>query len=303
MKTLQAFLEEDKDRLLGQLKDADRQMCVRQVGLELDRILFAYNDQDLSDQMRFHAQSMVRTAKAAADWIDSEGEAVVYGRTRYTGSEETPSRGKAKDWKKDRLFWIFLAAGIFALAVLAAWLFVISSTLEAQRRFAVPFLLIIPGAVFLFLAGRRMKTGGSVSAKGKEELYARSWPDPDRVWRSLLSSVLAMDESLKELEETQALLYHQERTGEAEDPDIPELDLLVDLLEETWSGGDDLSRETRSRIKFYLHRRGLELAAYSDAHADWFDRIAGGTPGTIRPAVVMEGIAVRKGLYAPEREA
>ncbi len=302
MKTLQSILEQDKDRLMGQLKGADRENTVRQVDLELDRVLFAFNDQDLSDSVRFCAQSMVRTAKAAAGWIDSDGEAVIYGRTDYgSGSGDGAGRSKKQSGRPDAVFWVLLAAGIFLLAVLAAWLFVISASLEAEKRFAVPFLLIIPAAVCLFLAGRRMKTGPAVK-KGKEELFARSWPDPDRVYRNLLSAVLVMDESLKKLTESEAIAVRRERTEQALDPHIPELELLTQLLEETWTGEDDLSREIRSKVKFYLHRKGMELCEYSDRHADWFDRIPAGEPGTIRPAVVMEGIPVKKGLASPQRE-
>lgn len=300
MKTLRSILEQDKDRFLGLLKGADREAAVHQIHLELDRVLFAFNDQDISDSLHFCAQSMVRTAKASSGWLDSEGEAVIYGRKEYrSGSGNAAGRKKNGKPSADALFWIFLAAGIFLLAALAIWLYMLSTSLDADHRFAVPILLIIPGAVCLFLAGLRLRSRGPGIGQGKEELFAKSLPEPEQVYKNLLAAILVMDESLKELEESEAAALHREKTQQALDPDLPELNLLLDLLEETWTGEEDLSREIRSKIKFYLHRRGMELCTYSQEHANWFDRIPSAVSGTIRPAIVMEGLLVRKGLAAP----
>ena len=300
MKTLRSILEQDKERFLGLIKGADREAAVHQINLELDRVLFAFNDQDLSDSMHFCAQSMVRTAKASSGWLDSEGEAVIYGRTEYgSGSADAAGRKRKGRAHTDTLFWIFLAAGVFLVAAMIVWLYILSTSLDADRRFAVPVLLIIPGALCLFFAGVRLRSGSPGIRRGKEELYAKSMPEPEQVYKNLLAAVLVMDASLKNLEEAEAAALHREKTQQALDPDLPELDLLIDLLEETWTGEEEQAREIRSKIKFYLHRRGLEVHAYSQEHADWFDRIPSEISGTIRPAIVMEGLLVRKGLAAP----
>ena len=50
--SLQAFLEQDKERLLSAVSGADPEAAIRAVQAELDRLLFAFNDGEDDERVR-----------------------------------------------------------------------------------------------------------------------------------------------------------------------------------------------------------------------------------------------------------
>ncbi len=90
--TLQTIFEENKERLTSALSGAEPVSAIRALHAELDRILYAFNDQEESDRVREAAGSMMQVAKAACALVDCAGETTIYGRTEYGGLP--PKKGK-----------------------------------------------------------------------------------------------------------------------------------------------------------------------------------------------------------------
>ena len=54
-------------------------------------------------------------------------------------------------------------------------------------------------------------------------------------------------------------------------------------------------------VKFFLHARGIEAVDYTDEHRNWFDRMPGKKNETLRPALVMDDVLLKKGLASGGR--
>ena len=78
-----------------------------------------------------------------------------------------------------------------------------------------------------------------------------------------------------------------------------DIQLLSDLLESAYGEADsEHSRQIISELKFYLHRKNIEVIDYDGENRDYFELMPSESAGTIRPALVMAGSVLRKGLAA-----
>lgn len=117
--------------------------------------------------------------------------------------------------------------------------------------------------------------------------------------RALTAIVLTIDGQLKEAEaEEKARL----RRAEMEHPpfEAAELDLFAALLEAQAAGDGEYALEKAEDLKYLLHTKDVETVDFSAEHSDWFEKMPGDLPGTIRPAFVWRGKLLRKGLFAGE---
>ena len=65
-----------------------------------------------------------------------------------------------------------------------------------------------------------------------------------------------------------------------------------DTIEE----GISYALEKIDDIKYYLHKQQIEVVDYSKDTAQYFDLMPGTQSGTIRPALVADGVLLKKGL-------
>ena len=80
-----------------------------------------------------------------------------------------------------------------------------------------------------------------------------------------------------------------------------ESDLLSQILELSYGQraedpSSDAPAEVISTVKYYLHRKQIDVVDYSDAVRGWFEMLPGSTSMTLRPALVKDGVLIRKGL-------
>ena len=68
------------------------------------------------------------------------------------------------------------------------------------------------------------------------------------------------------------------------------------LMAASYSGDPEYALEKIEEIKYYLHRQQIEVVDYSEATAQYFDLMPGTQGGTIRPALVADGVLLKKGL-------
>ena len=321
MLTLQSIYEKDRERLIARISGQDRETVIREVQAEFDRLLMTFNDQEPEEQIRESTSRMLQTARSAAGFLDTEGATKIYGKTEYQTEKST----KKEHAKKPIRFWIYLIAGI-VLAVgvlLTTFLQIDSSKANVAQQ-----ILLLAGAVLsgllLFLSGRSLH---NAPPGKKEELYTETSLDAAKVSHQLLSIILTMDKNIDDLRTALKIREHQERIEAGAQADPAELELMAQLLEDAYGRReeDEQAEELCVQLKYYLHQKHIDVVDYEPdgktrsgkmkkdakesgrdgrsaggdekaARREWFDMIPAYAGGTIRPALVMEGVLLKKGL-------
>ena len=303
--TLQSILEQNKERLLSAVSGAEPVSAIRLLNAELDRILYSFNDQEENVRVREAAASMMQTAKAACSLIDSAGETKIYGRTEY--GKPDPAREKKPKWG---LLFLILAIAGAAVTVIGAQLLASSAAAGSADlqsagvppRWVLAAVPLVTAAAACF-AGMLMKRG---KAPGKETLYAETKLDASRVYHHLLSVILVMDKRLEEIRSAVRQEEKERRKEQASALDPEELELLSLLLEDAYGRRDEdgQAEEEISRIRFYLHRKNIDVVDWSadaDGLGGWFDMMPAFSGGTIRPALAADGTLLKKGMASAGR--
>jgi len=290
--TMQALLEKDKERILQLISGLDStDAVIREMERQLSRMLYAYTEEETSEAVKEAAYQMTEAAKSMLSLIDSAGEAKIYGRSEYGKKTEEKA-------KPSRLFGLFLVLGLICIALPAVYLLFKASSLLGIKDFITAAVLLAVGMVMLFLAGKK----SSVKSIGKssDDLFAESLPDGKKVYRSLLSMALVMDKNLEEVRKSEELAL-KAALKDNNGIDQAEIDLFAELLEECYGEKDqEYAQEMISHLKYYLHHRLIEALDYTKENRAYFDLMPG-SAGTIRPALVMDGKLLKKGLAAGGR--
>ena len=96
MQTMLHFLENDHDRLLQAVTSARTPEKTQEaVVAQLDRLLYQYNEQDVSDRLKEAAANMIQTARHMAALLTGYGDVRVWERNV---GEETKGRRGRKLW-------------------------------------------------------------------------------------------------------------------------------------------------------------------------------------------------------------
>lgn len=288
MKTLQALFEEEKENLLSTLSSQkDIEGVIKQTDTLLGRILFRFNENEESEKVKAYAYAVMQSIRASLPLIDSTGEPEIYTYTKADGTVQ----------KRDLRFLLVLCIGIACCA--AACVLVLLSMRAAAAVLNLPVVLILLclGIVCIFFGGKLSRPKNSSTQKVTAEIKA----DPERIRRHLLAAIISADHLLDEVRTEERIEQRHQLAKEADDVDQSELRLLAQLLEDAYADkNSDLSKETISHIKYYLHSRRIQALDYTPDNASWFD-ILPGEGGTLRPALVIDGALLRKGLASGGR--
>ncbi|MBQ1692361.1 MAG: hypothetical protein II017_06075, partial [Erysipelotrichaceae bacterium] len=142
---------------------------------------------------------------------------------------------------------------------------------------------------------------GLLSAKkkeeNKEELYAETIPSADKTYHVLLNAVLRMDKVLEQVRNKELLQQRDALLDEKDGLKKEDIQLYSSLLESAYSQGDDeYAKEIVNDLKFYLHKRKIEVVDYNGENKEYFERMPGEAMATIRPALLFNKEVLRKGL-------
>ena len=309
--TLQTLLEQNRERLMSAVNGADTVSAVRVLNSELDRILYTFNDQEENAEVRAAAGSMIQVAKASCSLADSAGETKIYGRTEY--GEAAAAKRKLPTW-----VLLLLIIGLIGAAVTVIGVQILASSVASHSadwqsaglpsRYllaAVPLLT----AVAFFLAGIQLKRGEKTS---KETLHAEAKIDGAKVYNHLLSMMLVMDKCLEDIRISAKQAEKAQLREQASAMDPAELELLSQMLENAYGrrGEDGQADEEISQIRFYLHKKNIDVVDWAAdtvkqsaskedgtaAKSGWFDMMPAFRSGTIRPALSCDGKLLKKGL-------
>ena len=306
MKKMIDYLDADKDRVMSGLQGAATPEAAQQIlEKEADRLLLQYNEECASVRVRDAAAGMMQAVRSSIPLLDSMGEARVWRREGTVGS----GAGAAQTGKKAGMSVILLGIG----AVLSAAAFLAPALMSGG---AVPFaallkwiLLPVAGGACLYLAGRSAGKNVSVRigtdpSRGPAAERIEILIDPEKLWSSLRGAMMVVDRHLEMTreEETNDLRKNQLTTGKnGAGITGEEVELFAGLLEMADADNPQMSAD----IRYYLHRRGVDVIEWSDQYAAWFEMLpsmsAGkdtGTAGTVtvRPALAQQGRLLKKGL-------
>ncbi len=309
---MQELLEQDREKLTTALSGAESAAAVRALSAELDRILYAFNDREESDAVREAAGSMMLAAKAACSLADCAGETRIYGRTEYGNA--APGKGKLSGPGL-----LLLILGLIAAAVTVTGALLLASGAEAASASGLPPRWLLAGAPLLasaalFFAGMLLRRG---KAGAKETLHAETTVDASLLYTRLLTVILVMDKRLEEVRSAAGQQAKARMTERALAADPEELELLGRLLEDAYGrrGEDEQAEEEISRIRFYLHTKGIDVVDWTmDAvrqsgneggarvdNSAWFDMMPAFAGGTLRPALAAGGRLLKKGMASAGR--
>ena len=289
------FLESDKEQVMnGLVKAGEPEAAQAVLEKELDRLLLKYNEECAEERMRESARHMLQTAKMMIPLISAAGETRIWSKNS--------SAGGSQGVKLTKTAIACIAGGILFLVGALAGL-----ALSAGKEISVSAILAsIPAAILggglLFWGGRlslERRSSSSGRDDGSQQVEIRV--NPDRVWACLRALVLSVDKSLQEVRE--AVNYEKSQLsasfGNGISPE--EAELFSSLLEGAYSQmqeyPDDASvQEMISHLRYYLHRKQVETVDYGGGKREWYELLPGMQEMTIRPALVKDGVLVKKGL-------
>lgn len=314
--TLQNIFEQNREHLISAVSGADTSSTIRVLNSELDRLLYTYNDQEESPAVREAASSMIQTAKAACSLIDTAGETSIYSKIDY---------GKAAPDKKkmSKPALILLVIGLVGALITLVGIQMIATSAAAGandwQSAGLPSRGILAGVPLLtmaaiFFAGKLFSQKKDTSNK---VLHTETKINVSKLYNYLLSVILVIDKCLEDVRISEKQTEREKSREQVSAMDPAELELLSQLLEDAYGrkGEDDQVEETISQIRFYLHRKNIDVVDWTDnsgkrggkedsdsaARTGWFDMIPAFKSGTIRPALVSDGKLLKKGMASAKR--
>ena len=290
MKMLE-LLEKDKDHLITELTRAALPERVSNIlETELDKRLLKYNEQASSDRERDAAAHMVKAVRHSLPLVDTIGETKVWEM----------QDGGQKARKVNPVALILLIAGL-ACAVLT---FIFMNTIKPKIGMTIDDIKLQQPQTYLLLAtvlcilafGLFRRIGTGIPKKNRKQQIELKI-DPDKVYRSLHTAVLSIDQSLEEIQAAERWAQ-KEQAGTIEGKEISqgEMDLFADLLTAAYSKDGEYALDKIEDLKYYLHKQQIDVTDYSEETKQFFDIMPGAQSTTIRPALVADGKILKKGL-------
>ncbi|MBR0419721.1 MAG: YrzE family protein [Erysipelotrichaceae bacterium] len=291
MASMQALLERDKERFLNNMAAAKASAeSVSAVEEQLNRILLAYNEEEENERIRNTAVCLIESLSSAAGFLNCDGESTIWSKSQYRPGISKPKRSA---W-----FIIFLLLGILCLAAACAGLIYFTDAWPPTNEMIIGLSVAGIAALLLFLSG-------IFSARKKEEnrqeLYAETIPDGEKTYHILLNSVLTADKILEGVRNEELLENKKALLEERDELKKEDIQLFSELLESAYAEMDnEYSKQIISEVKFYLHRKKIDVVDYDGNKRELFELMPSEVSGTIRPALVIGGTVLRKGLAAGE---
>gem|GEM_PF-520082 len=295
--TMLEMLEQDKPLLLSQLKDAGTPDKAEPIlRKELDKLLAQKNEENQEERTRSAAARMVQTAELMLPLADSTGETRIWERADGTGEADRKRKVQVAGAVLCTLGVVITVALLVLLGLETGG----KELLTDSLRMPVYVLLALSAALFCFLGGVNLL---SLPGEVKKEYMTEKRLDAEKIYRCLQAAIVSIDQNLKE-EEAQARFEAQiaENQGEEGPLDEEEMALLSELTEGLYSKDGEYALEKLQSVRYYLHKRNVELVEYTEDTASWFDRLPAKRTFLLRPALVKDGQLIKKGLVCLAQE-
>ena len=286
------LLEAEKAALMARFaEDRSPQAAREAMEKTLDRVSYRYVELCDDPKLAAAAQAMLASTKASLPVVESVNEAHEWKRAL-----EAKKGLKLSALPMSTLLGggVLTLAGVLGLYFTSGRVGAVLGLLKA----VVPALL---GGGLMFFSGTRA-AAPSKAALPEPEVRKEFLVDGEAAWHALRNAMVVADGELETLRERAAVEALDARADRWEGADLgpltgPEAELLSGLLETAYFHRKDPdAAEMISEIRFYLHGKGVEVTDYTPENARWFELLPAPEAGTMRPALVKEGRALRKGL-------
>ena len=285
------FLEKDKENLLTAIAETGTAAkAVTVLENEVDKLLLKHNEQCETDRERESAAYMMQAVRLSLPLIDSAGKTKVWER----GSDKQNGEEKGKV----NVPFILLTIASVALVAYGLVPLVVAGLINAgdQYRHQLPIrtAFVIGGMIMGFFAGAMQRRQEKQAAK---EHQVEIKVDAEKIYRHFRAAIYSVDQSLEEINAAERW-SKREQAGNIDGRKAltPEIDLFSDLMAASYSKDPEYALEKIDDIKYYLHKQQIDVVDYSEETAQYFDLMPGTQGGTIRPALVADGVLLKKGL-------
>ena len=293
-------LDQDREKILKSLSGAKNQEKTQKIlAKELDLLMYRYLEEEKSELPKRMAQSLFETAKASLGLTDCLGESEVW--------ERKVKEDKSGNVKDARMFRIYAVILICLGVILAVASYVMPLFQKGMKFSFANMLVLLLGALFLFLGGLRLKKPAHTA---ESELRVETHLDPEALFRELRTVVMVIEQSLTEAKEQDYFDQKEKKKKDAEGMDRGTIELFAGLLEASVSEDGDYALSEAGKVKFYLHQRGIDTVNYQEEKKQLFDMIQTGPEdpydeklsagrqeiATLRPALVSGDKVLKKGL-------
>ena len=274
------LLERDRERLMARLTKADNVEQTRSVfDDELGRIQLMYSESSEDPEMNEEAGYALSAIRAAIPLIDSTGEVKTYERA-------VSSSGGA--------FPILPAAAGACVCIVGACLL----AFFPSALMPVGLIAVIAGAVILFLAGMR---AGKKNAKSPEtDRIVEVTTDHEKIYRNLSHALAVVDKNLDDAFVRRQVQKEEKTESMTDARDVlsyQEMELITGLLTSAYGAPDEtVSQTVISDVRYYLHKKGIDVLDYSEENRRMFSRMPGKRAATLKPALAKDGKVLSKGL-------
>ena len=281
------YLEKDREKIVNDLTLArNPEKAGSVIEAELDRLLYNYNEDCDQEDGRAAASYMLQSVRTSAPLVDSIGEARLWERDGDMVGEE--KKGLPK--KSILLLLIGIAASVLAL------LMGLDDRLGALNVIGewTKFIALAIGVIALFLAG--FFAGRPTKLKGEKLRQTELIIDPDKIYRSLRNVIISIDRNLDQVVSDARGKGSGTKFVEESGVDSAQIELFSNLLEAVYSEDGDMALSKMAGVKFYLHKKGIDVIDYSEETAGFFDVMPSPEKATVRPALMLNGDLLKKGL-------
>ncbi len=288
--SLAYLLEQDREQVFSSLQAERASDRARQVlEKETDRLMYRAAQMTQDGSRSQAVQGMLQVVRNTLPFLESVTETEIWEKN-----------ASLEDTKKVHITIPGIISLIAGVVCVAAGLLGQSAAGKILRPGALLWsaagcaLLVLGG----YLAGHGKRSGGRKQAPVKQTFLI----DPAQVWHVLQGIALTADHSLDEAEEYAKLEMASGNKDARSVLNKEEMTFFAELLENAYARRrsdpeDEALREQVESIRYYLHTRGVETADYTQQDAEWFELLpSGGKSATIRPAMLSDGVLIRKGL-------
>jgi hypothetical protein len=187
---------------------------------------------------------------------------------------------------------------IVALACLIAACvicFINTNIFKTLINMPIVLILMAIGVVGMFFAGTQMNKSNVKNS----DLFTETFVAPDKIYHSIFVTCVQMDKQLDDLRSEETIRRKQELRQNNGGMSQADIDFLAGLLEDAYAEKENVyAQEIISHIRYYLHKKGIQTVDYSEKNRSWFDKMPAKQSSTLRPAIVLDGKLLKKGLAA-----
>ena len=286
------LLSGDKEEILLKLGEAKSPDAVSgYLEKVLDKYLYRFQEGEESPYVLGTAAHLIETAKASLLFADSDGEPVIWEKP---ADSDRPA--KKSGHGRPALAVLLLLAAVALMSAAAVLLVTRYPAIAEIDQWELILGLALGGVVLAALGGFFIK---KKPREARETIKKADVPlDPAKIYRALQTVILTIDKQISLAREEEKSAEAKRKAASGGPLSVEETELMAALLEALYSGDSEFALDRLEDVRYYLHKKEIEIVDYSKDKESWFEIMPSEKEGTIRPALANDGRLIKKGLAA-----